>query len=177
MATANATVRAVLDYLNEKSSSSVPTGAICYFATTAVPTGWLLCNGSNVSRTTYKALFAAIGTKFGTGNGSSTFTLPNLDERFIEGTTTTSDVGKKLEAGLPNITGHVQSGYCAVVDGGNAPVGALYLDTPANIIARGNESSNQRRGLGIDASLSSTIFGGSETVQPMSLKLLPCIKT
>ena len=81
-----------------------------------------------------------------------------------------SDVG-------PNITGHVQSGYCAVVDGGNTPVGALYLDTPANIIARGNESSNQRRGLGIDASLSSTIFGGSETVQPMSLKLLPCIKT
>lgn len=102
MATANATVRAVLDYLNQKSSSSVPTGAICFFATTAIPTGWLLCNGSNVSRTTYAALFAAIGTKFGTGNGSSTFTLPNLDERFIEGTTTTSDVGKKLEAGLPN---------------------------------------------------------------------------
>jgi|GEM_PF-4231271 len=108
MATANATVRAVLDYLNQKSSSSVPTGAICYFATTAIPTGWLLCNGSNVSRTTYAALFAAIGTKFGTGNGSSTFTLPNLDERFIEGTTTTSDVGKKLEAGLPNISGSIE---------------------------------------------------------------------
>ena len=77
----------------------------------------------------------------------------------------------------PNITGHVQSGYCAVVDGGNTPVGALYLDTPANIIARGNENSNQRRGLGIDASLSSTIFGGSETVQPTALKFLPCIKT
>ena len=77
----------------------------------------------------------------------------------------------------PNITGHVQSGYCAVVDGGNTPVGALYLDAPANIIARGNESSNQRRGLGIDASLSSTIFGGSETVQPTALKFLPCIKT
>lgn len=54
--TANPTVKAVLEYLNTKSSSSVPTGAICFFATTAIPTGWLLCNGSNVSRTEYAAL-------------------------------------------------------------------------------------------------------------------------
>ena len=175
MATANATVRAVLDYLNEKSSSSVPTGAICYFATTAVPTGWLLCNGSNVSRTTYKALFAAIGTKFGTGNGSSTFTLPNLDERFIEGTTTTSDVGKKLEAGLPNITGTIggikNNGFGSQCSGAfKEGTGSLY---------DGNSKSDvpQFGTVPFDASWSSSTFGASTTVQPDSVLLLPCIKS
>jgi microcystin-dependent protein len=169
MATANATVRAVLDYLNQKSSSSVPTGAICYFATTAIPTGWLLCNGSNVSRTTYAALFAAIGTKFGTGNGSSTFTLPNLDERFIEGTTTTSDVGKKLEAGLPNITGQLAP-YDSTAE---AYTGAfLFVGTSNGVTSNWREI---RRG-GIDASRSSSLYGASATVQPPALELLPCIK-
>lgn len=171
MATANATVRAVLDYLNEKSSSSVPTGAICYFATTAVPTGWLLCNGSNVSRTTYKALFAAIGTKFGTGNGSSTFTLPNLDERFIEGTTTTSDVGKKLEAGLPNITGETGGlvGYNELASGcfNRTNTGTATLP-PGTLVTQAE--------LNFSAQLSNPIYNGAITVQPSALFLLPCIK-
>ena len=171
MATANATVRAVLDYLNEKSSSSVPTGAICYFATTAIPTGWLLCNGSNVSRTTYKALFAAIGTKFGTGNGSSTVTLPNLDERFIEGTTTTSDVGKKLEAGLPNITGY---GNLAHGWGGDGWAGAFYIDGKTQ--GPGGSAANGVN-FYMDASRASSLYGASTTVQPSALRLLACIKT
>jgi len=169
MATANATVRAVLDYLNQKSSSSVPTGAICYFATTAIPTGWLLCNGSNVSRTTYAALFAAIGTKFGTGNGSSTFTLPNLDERFIEGTTTTADVGKKLEAGLPNIIGEFGASKCddQVISG------AFKKDTNG-LGADGSQASASK--FSFDASRCSAIYQSVTTVQPASLCLLPCIK-
>ena len=174
MATANATVRAVLDYLNEKSSSSVPTGAICYFATTAVPTGWLLCNGSNVSRTTYKALFAAIGTKFGTGNGSSTFTLPNLDERFIEGTTTTSDVGKKLEAGLPNITGKVADFNNRSI--GINPSGAFYQSGTVSGAPGEWGGSGTRYSIEMDASQSSAFYGQGQTVQPATLLGLPCIK-
>lgn len=175
MATANATVRAVLDYLNQKSSSSVPTGAICYFATTAIPTGWLLCNGSNVSRTTYAALFAAIGTKFGTGNGSSTFTLPNLDERFIEGTTTTSDVGKKLEAGLPNITGTFEADELYTVITNPVAKGSFYLCESYATRSAGGEFADIG-GIGLDASRSSQVYGRSTTVQPTALKLLPCIK-
>ena len=178
MATANATVRAVLDYLNEKSSSSVPTGAICYFATTAIPTGWLLCNGSNVSRTTYKALFAAIGTKFGTGNGSSTFTLPNLDERFIEGTTTTSDVGKKLEAGLPNITGTFDANRAFIVNYTTGSSGAIKSHRVVQQDWDGIGSGNSTTGSGFDlnAAWSNELFGASLTVQPKSLLFLPCIK-
>lgn len=177
MATANATVRAVLDYLNEKSSSSVPTGAICYFATTAVPTGWLLCNGSNVSRTTYKALFAAIGTKFGTGNGSSTFTLPNLDERFIEGTTTTSDVGKKLEAGLPNITG--QSTATQIFNQNQGQAGTSGAITMTDTGGINLSSGGERQGfyqLSLNASNSNAMYGNTPVVQPASLLCLPCVK-
>ena len=55
-----------------------PPGAIIDFGGASAPTGWLLCDGSAVSRTTYSALFAAIGTKWGVGDGSTTFNLPYL---------------------------------------------------------------------------------------------------
>jgi microcystin-dependent protein len=58
-----------------------PTGSVVMFAGSAAPTGWLLCDGSAVSRTTYAALFAAIGTTYGTGDGSTTFNLPDLRGR------------------------------------------------------------------------------------------------
>ena len=56
----------------------VPTGAITQWPTVTAPSGWLICDGSLVSRTTYAALFAVIGTQFGAGDGSTTFALPNL---------------------------------------------------------------------------------------------------
>lgn len=61
---------------------SVPTGQITAFGGASAPTGWLLCNGSAVSRTTYAALFAVLSTNFGTGDGSTTFNLPDLRQRF-----------------------------------------------------------------------------------------------
>ena len=62
-----------------------PSGAVVAFAAAAVPTGWLLCDGSAVSRTTYARLFAVIGTSFGAGDGSTTFNLPNLNGRVAVG--------------------------------------------------------------------------------------------
>jgi microcystin-dependent protein len=63
----------------------VPSGAVMTFAMDAPPTGWLDCNGAAVSRTTYAALFAAIGTVHGTGDGSTTFNLPDLRGEFVRG--------------------------------------------------------------------------------------------
>lgn len=60
---------------------SIPTGALMMWSTASAPTGWLLCNGSAVSRTVYAALFAVIGTTFGVGDGSTTFNLPNYNNR------------------------------------------------------------------------------------------------
>lgn len=58
-----------------------PVGMITSFGGSAAPSGWLLCEGQLVSRTTYSALFAAIGTSFGIGDGSTTFALPDLQGR------------------------------------------------------------------------------------------------
>ena len=62
-----------------------PPGAVQYFAMEAPPAGWLVCNGAAVSRAGYAALFGAIGTTFGEGDGSSTFSIPNLHGYIIEG--------------------------------------------------------------------------------------------
>lgn len=63
----------------------VPTGALLPYAGAAAPTGWLLCYGQAVDRTTYAALFAAIGTAYGAGDGSTTFNLPDLRGRVTAG--------------------------------------------------------------------------------------------
>jgi microcystin-dependent protein len=62
-----------------------PAGMVSQFAGSTAPTGWLLCDGSAVSRTTYATLFTAIGTAYGTGNGSTTFNVPNLKGRIPVG--------------------------------------------------------------------------------------------
>lgn len=59
----------------------IPTGGLMMWAANAAPTGWLLCNGSAVSRTSFAALFAVIGTTFGAGDNSTTFNLPNYNNR------------------------------------------------------------------------------------------------
>ena len=59
-------------------NANTPVGCINLYAGSTAPTGWLICDGSAVSRTTYANLFSVIGTTYGTGNGSTTFNLPNL---------------------------------------------------------------------------------------------------
>ena len=63
----------------------VPPGTVVAFAGSTPPPGWLLCNGSAVTRTQYSTLFAAIGTAHGIGNGSTTFNLPDYRGRFLRG--------------------------------------------------------------------------------------------
>mgnify|MGYP003300961289 CR=1 FL=1 len=73
----------------------VPTGSVFCMAVATVPSGYLECNGAAVSRTTYSVLFAVIGTAYGTGNGSTTFNLPDLRGEFIRG----FDNGRGVDSG------------------------------------------------------------------------------
>jgi microcystin-dependent protein len=66
----------------ENVKTLMPAGAVQFFARNSAPTGWIKANGATVSRTTYAALFAAIGTTFGAGDGSTTFVLPDLRGEF-----------------------------------------------------------------------------------------------
>ena len=59
-------------------NTNTPVGSISLFAGTTAPNGWLICDGSAVSRTTYANLFSVIGTTYGSGDGSTTFNIPNL---------------------------------------------------------------------------------------------------
>lgn len=67
------------------SSVSLPAGMLAPFAGASAPSGWLLCGGQAVSRTTFAALFAVIGTAYGAGDGSTTFNLPDLRGRVAAG--------------------------------------------------------------------------------------------
>ena len=67
-----------------------PIGTILAFGGSDIPTGWHLCDGTAVSRTTYAELFSVIGTSFGTGDGSTTFNLPDLRGEFLRGAGTNS---------------------------------------------------------------------------------------
>ena len=168
----------VAQLLSEQMPPAVPTGMILPFLGTSVPEGFLLCNGSNVSRTTYANLFNVIGTKCGAGDGSTTFTLPNLHRRFAEYTTTTSEVGSSVQAGLPNISGSFTV-YTAFnpknPDFTNEASGAFTVGDGG-----GNGESNRHTGTcpkwTLSASRSSSAYGNSSTVQPPSIRFLPCIK-
>lgn len=82
------------EFKAEVATFSVPTGTIMYSLTLNMGTGWLLADGSEVSRTTYAALFAEIGTRYGAGDGSTTFKLPDLRGR--------SPLGAGQGSGLTN---------------------------------------------------------------------------
>jgi hypothetical protein len=76
-------------------SAALPPGTVQMFATSAAPSGWLKANGAALDRTTYAALFAAIGTTFGAGDGSSTFNLPDARGEFFRGW----DDGRGVDSG------------------------------------------------------------------------------
>jgi microcystin-dependent protein len=77
----------------------IPTGLISPYGAEAAPLGWLLCDGFAVSRSTYADLFAVIGETYGAGNGSSTFNLPDLQQRFPLGLATSGTGASMADTG------------------------------------------------------------------------------
>ena len=154
-------------------------GAVVAFAGRVTPQGWLLCDGSAVSRKDYAALYAVIGTTYGAGNGSTTFNLPNLADRFIQGNST---VGTVKSAGLPNITGGLIP-HGGVSDGSGGTViakvyGAFVGSNLQNNYSYGSNghSATSYGVVSFAASYSNSIYGNSNTVQPPALTMRYIIK-
>lgn len=80
-------MKAYLEGIADFQTDAVPPGAVSMYAGAGTPVGWLLCDGSAVSRSTYASLFAAIGTIYGVGNGTTTFNLPDFVAKFPRGGT------------------------------------------------------------------------------------------
>ena len=79
-------------YRSQNTVAGNAVGMISLYVGPTVPNGWLLCDGTAVSRDTYSDLFAVIGTVYGAGDGSTTFNLPDLRDRFARG----EDSGENL---------------------------------------------------------------------------------
>lgn len=92
--------------ISDSTVTAVPVGALVGFAGSAAPAGWLLCDGSAVSRTTYASLFSAIGTTYGAGDGSTTFNVPDLRGRVPVGAGTGSGLSTRTRGGSGGEEGH-----------------------------------------------------------------------
>ena len=93
------------------AASSI-TGTIQMYAGTTAPSGWLICNGQAVSRTTYAALYAVIGTTYGAGDGSTTFNVPNLVNRTVRGSNSLGKTGGSdtVTLSTANMPAHTHGG-------------------------------------------------------------------
>jgi microcystin-dependent protein len=149
---------------------SVPAGTVIAYAANSAPNGFLICNGAAVSRTTYANLFAVIGTTYGTGNGSTTFNVPNLTDKFIQGSGT---AGTSKAAGLPNITGTFR--YMQNLNNSFNATGAFNIDSIINM-NDANSGTTSAAQVSLNASRSSSIYGNSTTVQPPALTMRYYIK-
>lgn len=148
-----------------------PVGTILAFAGNgAIPDGYLLCDGADVSRTDYADLFAAIDTIYGDGDGSTTFNLPNLIGRVLQG----DSVGGTYKApGLPNITGTISGN--ALTTSFLAASNVFETHSWSNLQG-GSSYGSGWRGFSFDASRSNTIYGASNTVQPPAVTVKYIIK-
>lgn len=130
----------------------LPLGMIAYTADTAAPSGWLLCYGQNISRTTYADLFTTIGTTFGSGNGSSTFTLPDLRGYVVAGKDNMGGTSaNRLTGGVSGINGDNLG-----ATGGDEKIALTSTQLPSHLHSfsgnTGTESADHSHNLSLGAS-------------------------
>ena len=173
-----------------------PAGTIIYSARSTAPTGYLHANGAAISRTTFATLFAAIGTTYGAGNGSTTFNVPDLRGEFLRGL----DSGKGIDSG--RTLGSVQNGQNAShshsVSGTTSTASLTGSFRPGNHQAanlatgvfsdggnvgglEGHDANNGRQ-INFNANhnhsfSATTSTSGAAEARPRNVALLPCIKT
>lgn len=149
------------------SGSGVPTGTIIAWSTATAPEGYLICDGSAISRTTYANLFAVIGTLYGSGDGNSTFNIPNVVGRFLKGGT----AGIINTESLPNITGD----FYGLQYPKQNPSGAFGTQYLSNVYKAPN-ADNGGVGVAFNASLSSATYQNNAKVQPDNMEVVYSIK-
>lgn len=101
-------------------------GEIKAYAGVTPPTGWMLCNGQEISRSDYQALFNAIGTTYGSGDGSTTFNLPDLSGRVPIGVSSTHSLGSS--GGSEDIQAHTHAFTQPTIPNHQHDMGQLWSD-------------------------------------------------
>lgn len=146
---------ATKQYVDSSVASGVPSGVMTMWPTGSPPSGWLLCDGSAVSRTTYAALFGVLGTVFGAGDGSSTFNLPDYRDRMpIGANTIAASVGATGGSKDAIVVSHSHS--ASVYDPG-------HTHTTTYLYERWNTDGPNNRTGGDGLSLGSDLINGAYT--------------
>jgi hypothetical protein len=159
-------------------ANGAPTGGLIMWGTGTAPSGWLLCNGAAVNRTTYAALFAVISTTFGVGDGSTTFNVPNYTNRMPYGTTLGATGGSANAV----LVSHTHTATSTVTDPGhqhgydttalaNGPTGSLGRNSGSTL------SSTAVTGITVGTTNSTEGVSGTNANLPPYLGINFIIKT
>jgi len=136
------------------------TGQVVMTGRSSAPTGWLECDGSAVSRATYAALFTAISTTWGTGDGSTTFNIPDMRGYFPRG----YDNGRGIDTGraLASNQADAFAAHTHTIDGGNNGSSSSYVTRQSNTASPGITTSSA---------------GGAAETRPVNVAIMFLIKT
>lgn len=142
------------------ANPGVPTGGVGYFAMSTAPAGWLKANGAAISRTTYAALFSAIGTTYGAGDGATTFNIPDARGEFLRAW---SD-GSSVDAGR-------------VLGSKQAATGiGTHVDPSSGVVSYTQADSIDAVALNYFSIGGATTTGSWIRVKPRNIAFLACIK-
>lgn len=156
-------------YNINNNSYSVPIGCIIPFSGSTIPVGFLLCDGSEVSKIDYADLYVIIADLYGTATDTTKFKLPDLRDRFVQGAN--GNLGTSKDAGLPNITGkfYHDTNVKKTLEG-------AFSYTDGSSLNLANSATSTSGYVAFDASKSNPIYNNSDTVQPPSVCLHFVIK-
>ena len=174
-------------------ASGVPVGTILAHAANTPPSGFLECNGSNISRSTYATLFSTISTTFGVGDGSSTFALPDLRGQFIRGWSNTGSTDASRVFGSSqtdqnknhthttdshNLTGSVSVLSATLAQNPGTATGVFSKGTTQAAIGAPSGGSGSASALGFSGAHTHSVSssGGGTEVRPTNIALMYIIK-
>ena len=174
-------------------ASGIPTGTILTFGATNPPSGFLECNGSAISRSTYASLFSILSTTHGAGDGSSTFNLPDLRGQFVRGWDNSAgvDSGRSFASSQTDqnknhthttdsqsLTGSVSHLSGSLANNPGSASGIITKLSPTSAVGARSSGSANASGISIDATHSHTISssGGGTEARPKNIALMYIIK-
>ena len=167
----------------------IPTATIVPWSDSSVPTGFLECNGAAVSRSTYSALFAIIGTTYGAGDGASTFNVPDLQDNVAMGKSGTkalaSTGGANTVASTGNVGGSTANATLSTAQlashshssGANASGPTSPNPNPGSQKFNPGTTGNTGSGTGHQHNMSATFSGDATSVLQPYLTIIYIIKT
>ena len=168
---------AKLEVSGQTAGGVVPPGSVFYFAAATPPSGYLECNGAAVSRTTYADLYAVVGTTYGTGDGSSTFNLPDLRGEFVRGYDNSRGVdSSRVFASTQTDTFQGHWHYSTFGAGYNFSNGGGISSSLEAATSHGGQNTTWNSAANPSTNGTNGTPRTSSETRPRNVALLPCIK-